>query len=404
MSQLVQPQQFVTTKMKKVLYGVSSVGLGHARRSLVIATKVKQLNPGKVQIDWVCAEPALSFMKSRGENVLKVSYDLESMSSFMEKGAKHGKIQDMSKVARMSSEAGARNYGLLKPIFESYDVLIQDEFIETMFAFTWDEAPPLPKKTITVTDYVRFETPSHNPFNRLVIGRANKLLRQAFGNQGLLIFADEPEALPASKSLKQWVADSFHIVGPVVEELPKEAKHDLKMKLSGVADPVKLVVFSVGGTSVGKELVKCVMDNADRLSESLNAYLVVLLGPRIDSSKLPESTSNRLSLVPFTPDAPRYFKAADCVVTQAGASTLNEVASLGVPCVCMPIRNHWEQRQNAMRFAEKYGFVVLGYDELSKVTLKRAIKDAMSKEFEPMKAYNAAFTAAKLISDYIQQA
>ncbi len=70
---------------------------------------------------------------------------------------------------------------------------------------------------------------------------------------------------------------------------------------------------------------------------------------------------------------------ADCVITQAGASTLNEVAEIGIPCVAIPIANHWEQQANAERFARKRGFEILQYADLSRERLVGAILSAVSK-------------------------
>ncbi len=136
--------------------------------------------------------------------------------------------------------------------------------------------------------------------------------------------------------------------------------------------------------------------NAHEISESLDAHLAVLLGPRLDSSSF-AAESQSLSIIPFTMDSLKYFKAADCVVTQAGASTLNEVAALGTSCVCIPISNHWEQRHNSDRFARQYGFGVLDYSSLSKEELKRAIERAISHKYEQLDASGTSALAAKLV-------
>jgi hypothetical protein len=388
----------------RILYGVSSVGLGHARRSLAIAQRLRSLRPDlKLQIDFLAAEPALTFLKKNGERLLPESSYLESLSYFMEKDAKEGRIPDMSKVASETQKAAKRNYFMIKPILREYDALIQDEFVETLFSFMWDKQATLPRKRVVTTDYIQLETESSNPFSQIKLSYANKLLRKAYLNQQLRLFLDAPDALPESKQWRQWTADNFHVLGSVIEEnvIPRQSKMELIDRLFGHVQ-TKLIVFNLGGTSIGKPLAQFVIRYADVLSERLDAYLVVLLGPRINPPDLRNTKSTRITLVTFNLDILKYFKCADCVVTQAGASSLYEIATIGVPCVIIPISNHFEQNANAERFSSQFGFEVLDYSELSVDNIKDAIKRAMSKpKYEPLKPTAAAQSAATLIHKFI---
>jgi Glycosyltransferase family 28 C-terminal domain len=388
----------------KVLYGVSSVGLGHARRSLAIAQRLRSLRPDvKLEIDFLAAEPALSFLKKSGERLLPESANLESLSYFMEKDSKAGRIPDMSKVASDTQKGAKRNYSILKPILMEYDVLIQDEFVETLFSFLWDKQASFPEKRVVTTDYIQLESESSNPLNKLKLGYANQALKKAYLNQQLRIFLDTPDALPPSDGWREWVASNFHVLGPVIENglLPRQTKMELVDKLFGHANG-RLVIFNLGGTAIGKPLAQFVIKNADVLSERLDAYLVILLGPRISPPDLRDTKSTRITLITFNLDIMKYFKCADCVVTQAGASSLYEIASLGVPCVVMPVSNHFEQRQNAERFSNRFGFEVLEYDELSVSNFQEAIFNAMNKgNYKPMQPTAAAQSAAILIHKLI---
>ncbi|MHB8566289.1 MAG: glycosyltransferase [Nitrososphaerales archaeon] len=354
---------------KKILYAVSSVGLGHIRRSIAIAKELKGL-----EINWLTAEPALSYLRDAGEkNILEISSDLRSVSTAMEGEARDGRITDMSRVARASSRIAKENYFRLRSSLKDYDVLIEDEFAETMFSFLWDKSPPLPRKKVLITDYVRFETGSVNPINRLVLFYANRVLKKAFLSTDLRIFADDLESLPRNKKLRQWTMANFSILGPIVGELPMETKEELRQKFL-TARGKNVIVFSIGGTSIGKPLLDFVFANAEELSNQLQASIVVLTGPRFSVTQ-----GKNVQVVPFTTEALCYFKMADCVVTQAGASTLNELDSLGIPCVAIPIRNHWEQQANAKRFSEKSGSGVIQYSDLSIERLISEIKLAISR-------------------------
>jgi predicted glycosyltransferase len=389
----------------RILYGVSSVGLGHVRRSLAIVSKLRELNPGvDLQLDWVAAEPALTFLQKNNERTLEICPQLESLSVYFEKNTTHGKISDMSRVTSEAQEGAKRNYGFIKPFLTNYDLLIQDEFVETLLSFLWDkEPPPIPSpKTIVLTDYVAFDTESSNPLNKLKISFANRMLKKAYLNQQLRIFLDTPDALPENSGERKWVAENFHVLGPVIQTPPAESKTELTKKLVGQTQSVRFVVFTVGGTAIGKSLVQFLVKNADFLSERLDAYLVVLLGSRIKPEDLKDVESTRITLVPFTLDSTKYFKVAECVVSQAGASSLYEVASLGLPCVVIPIENHFEQQQNAERFSDRFGFEILQYKELSIVSLQNAVSNALKADkYEPLAPTKAAQSVARLVYDLV---
>lgn len=367
-------QEIPSNKDLKLLYAVSSVGLGHVRRSIAIARKLP------AEVTWLTAEPGLSYLKSASEKrILPVSHDLQSMSDAMEREASAGKISDMSRVARSSSRIARANYLLIRPYLRDYDVLIQDEFAETMFSFLWDRnaRSSLPPRLVVITDYVRFETRSANPLNRLILYYANRALKRAFLSADLRLFADDLDSLPDDRNLRRFTSENFEILGPIVGEIPTGSKVELRSKLLSKKgkNGNNVIVFSVGGTSIGRPLLEFVLANARGLSTRLDASLVLLSGPRVEGLDDPS-----VQIVPFTPDVLPYFKMADCVVTQAGASTLNEVASVGVPCVAVPIQNHWEQQSNAKRFHDKFHFPTVQYEELSVSRLVSEIKAAITMQ------------------------
>lgn len=375
----------------EILYGVSSVGLGHARRSLVLAQELRKL--GDYNISWVTAEPSLSFLEKSGEQALPICSDLKTLSVAMEDSVRGGRLEDISLVARASSKVGRENYNLLRPQLGRFDAIIQDEFAETMFSFMWDRNPPLPRKRVVVTDYFRFKTRSRNPINQIVTWYANRMIARAYSKSGLRIFGDEADGVPKKIS-------DFEIVGPMLGDLPTETRQELRERLVGDQDSL-IVVVSIGGTSVGKQLVDFIVTNRESISREIGGLkFVFLLGPRIERNLCPKD-SELAMYVSFTTDSFPYFKAADCVITQAGASTLNEVSAMGTPCVAIPIANHWEQEANASRFSQKYGFQVLRYDSLTVDSLVRAMRKAMDSKYEPVRSEGAK-KAAELIRAYLR--
>jgi UDP-N-acetylglucosamine:LPS N-acetylglucosamine transferase len=318
----------------------------------------------------------------------------------MENGVKSGRLRDISSVARKSSSIAHENYELFKGQLSDFDMLIQDEFAETMFCFMWDKNPKLPASRTIITDYLQFESGnSLNPFTNLVTWYANRMLRKAFAKASLRIFADDISSVP---SRLRKLLTQFEVVGPIVASPPAASKEQLRNKIIPVEfgtteDSRKLIVVSVGGTSTGNFLIDFVSVNSQKISNALDCRIIVLLGPRIEKSEYMINKTESIQFVPFTTASIQYFKAADCVISQAGASTLNEVASLGVACVAIPLSNHFEQEANARRFSENFGFVALKYDELTIKSLVDSVKLALGKNYPAFDFSTGAERASQLI-------
>ncbi|MDA4111483.1 MAG: hypothetical protein OK439_03020, partial [Thaumarchaeota archaeon] len=269
----------------RILYGVSSVGLGHARRSLTIADWLRKSTPG-IEIDWVSSQPVISFLEQKGERILPVSYKLESLSSVMEERVSAGRLADMSRVARISSSIARQNYFMLKEYLGGYDLLIQDEFSETMFSFMWDKKAKNLQDRIVVTDYFQFQSGgTFNPITSLTLWYANRMLKKAFEKSSLSIFADELDSIPPRR--RSEASRMFEIVGPIVPSAPDERRDVLKEKI--VADlwgqqfgTRKLIVVAIGGTSIGKYLIDFLNTNSKEITEKLDCLILILLGPRVE--------------------------------------------------------------------------------------------------------------------------
>jgi UDP:flavonoid glycosyltransferase YjiC (YdhE family) len=383
----------------RILYGVSSVGLGHARRSLTLANCLRKAR-SDLEIDWITAEPVIPFLEQSGEKVLPISRKLRSLSPVMEDGVHEGRLNDMARVARASSSVAKENYFLLKDQLVNYPVIIQDEFSESLFSFMWDSHTALPSRRVVITDYVQFQSRAgFNPISKLTIWYANRMLANAFDKSSLRILADDLESIPSA--LRGKVTASFAIVGPILQKPPVESKTELKKNVvknfwSSSEVSKKLVVVSIGGTSVGKYLIDFLYKNSEEITSNLDCLILVLLGPRIDPANYETISKGAFRLVPFMTNTLELFKAADCVLTQAGASTLNEVASVSTPCVIFPIENHFEQEANAARFSKKYGFVVLKYSELTPKTLVDSVKQSLQTAIK-----QEHFDGAEMATDQI---
>ena len=380
--------------MPRILFGVSSIGLGHVRRSLAVANELRKMAKD-AEIEWICAEPALTFLRQKSEKILDVSSKMQSLSAPMESKAMQGRIDDMGQIARRTLNIAKQNYSLIKQHLSGYDIFVQDEFIETNFTFLYDKHPSLPERRAVITDYISFRTSSSNPINRFTIWLANRYARKSWLRSSVRIFADELDSLPERD--RDWTMQNFQVVGPIYSDLPQESKEQLRARLLPDSAERKLIVFTVGGTSLGKYLADFVLSDQDSLSNELDANILILAGPRVE---IVSSTGSKAwpKVIGFTPNVIEYFKAADSVVAQAGGSTLNEVSVVGTPCVSIPILDHFEQQANASRFQKKFGFPVLQYDQLNHRNLVDTIRQSLQLKYTAAGSSEGVRMAAETIS------
>jgi UDP:flavonoid glycosyltransferase YjiC (YdhE family) len=372
------------------LYGVSSVGLGHAKRSLLIARELRR--SAGVHVDWVCAEPPKSYLESKGEKVLGVSSRLISLSGVFETLSVGGRVSSTTSLILASNRAAHRNFTELRGLLQAhYDVILQDEFAETLFMHRWSRRLELQGKRVLFTDYVYFEEPSMNPLKKLFVWYANRELRRAFSKQDLRFYLEWTHDLPPE--LRSRIEENFIVVGPIVERPPIINKRLVRVEL-GLEGDEEFVLFTIGGTAIGAELLRVAASAAGKIKKETGLSTVILAGPRVS---IP--VSREVKWVGFTPDPLRYFAASSCVVTQAGGSTLHEVSMLGVPAVVVPIGNHWEQIGNSRRFSRKYGFPVLSYSQIGEATLIDAIRDALRLHYEPEEKPGVEKEVVKIIRE-----
>ena len=98
---------------------------------------------------------------------------------------------------------------------------------------------------------------------------------------------------------------------------------------------------------------------------------------------------NNVIIKPFIKDLPSLMKAADLIVTRAGASTMSEILVLGLPAIFIPspyvTNNH--QYKNAMDLVNKDAGLILEESKLTKDNLINLIDNTLSDKeaYEKMK-------------------
>ena len=102
----------------------------------------------------------------------------------------------------------------------------------------------------------------------------------------------------------------------------------------------KTIVLSVGGTDAGIFLIKQTISAIEKIQ--LDVDLVLVTGPEI-KLKFNDSLRN----LGFISNLHEIIFAADLVISLAGKSTIDESVVYETPGIFIPIKNHFEQEDNA---------------------------------------------------------
>ncbi len=117
------------------------------------------------------------------------------------------------------------------------------------------------------------------------------------------------------------------------------------------------VIFIVGGSLGARALNESVMANLDLIGQS-GVQIVWQTGKFYYQEMLERLQGKQpanLQAVEFLSDMDLAYKAADLVISRAGAGTISELCLLGIPCILMPSPNVAEDHQtkNAMALVKK---------------------------------------------------
>lgn len=357
----------------------SHVGLGHAARDLAIARALRRLS-SSTSIVWITASPARELLELEGERVHEVSYELESITPFIERFVEQGfhiaLARDLIATLRRNFERIVESID-----FDEFDAVFADEFWELVLC-----GQHLRRLTVFGTDFVLLPLSVGVPailFNRAFVKRLSEFRRVLLLN----IVEDTVKGLTAFisgiASFRRWVERHCKVVGLATsflcDELPEResARREL-----GVDEDEKLVVVALGGSRARcTEFVEKVSRALEAVSRELKSVRVVyVLGPRARAVHV--SRGEVRTLVRLE-DMWRLYVAADLFIARAGRTTTADLECCGTPALIIPIAKHAEQKHIARSVARRRRDIFTYIDEGSSV-------DEIAKAIERMLARSRA--------------
>ena len=176
-------------------------------------------------------------------------------------------------------------------------------------------------------------------------------------------------------------ADKIMMTGNPVRQqlLDTTISHEDAIRSFGLA-PTKKTVLIVGGSLGARTLNESVLQHLDHIRESqvqfiwqTGKYYSAEISERMKGQDVPN-----LTITDFISDMGAAYKAADLVVSRAGAGSISEFCLLGKPVILVPSPNVAEDHQtkNALALVNKQAALYVKDVEAAKILLPLAIDTA----------------------------
>ena len=294
--------------MTKIVFFCSPIGLGHATRDLAI---INELKSESCKI--FSGSSAIEFFQKNNVQ----AYDIYSPPKFEVRNGKLEKslrwLWDYYKYFKKCKEISNQIISDEKP-----NLIISDEDFASIAI-----AQERGISNIIITDIL--ETKFTSGFGGMIEKKMNKTMKKMLNKADKVII---PEL-----GINQ---DNIIRTGPIVRKIQKnrdDIRNDLDFKK-------KTIVLSVGGTEAGIFLIKKTINAIKRIQ--LDVELVLVAGPKIK-----EEFGNDLRNFGFVENLHEIIFASDLVISLAGKSTIDESVVYGTPGIFIPIKDHFEQEDNA---------------------------------------------------------
>ncbi len=232
--------------------------------------------------------------------------------------------------------------------------------------------------------------------------RVLNILNSSF--DGMLIHSD-PAFIPLETSFEKTDAITvpLHYTGFIAPQ-PKNPgngmgiRQDLKLQSDD-----KLIVASIGGGSVGAELLRATVEAVSLLDSDNSMCVHLFTGPYSDpglQDELRKRANGHITIHDFCPNFPDWLEAADLSISMAGYNTCMNLLAAGIPALLYPFAQNREQRLRASAFFSTAPFALLEEMDLAPVRLAKQIKKMLRlpKQKSQANLYGAA-TTAELIGD-----
>jgi pimeloyl-ACP methyl ester carboxylesterase/predicted glycosyltransferase len=393
----------------RALYVSSPIGLGHARRDVAIADELRKRRPD-LEIDWLAQHPVTAVLESCGERIHPASAFLANESGHIESESCEHDLHCFQAIRRMD-EILLNNFMVFHDVVrdDHYDLWIGDEAWELDYYL--HENPEQKRAAyVWLTDFVgwlpmqdggereAFVTADYNAEMIEHIARYPRVRDRA-------LFVGNPEDVvpdtfgPDLPLIRDWTEQHFSFPGYITGFDPRELGDREEL---GYRDDERVCVVTVGGSGVGGELLRRVIDAYPEAKARVpDLRMIVVAGPRIDPASLPEHDG--LEIRAYVDDLYKHLAACDLAVVQGGLTTSMELTASRRPFLYFPLGHHFEQRFHVRHRLDRYGAGrCLEFEAETPESIGGAIAEEIGREvdYRPVETDGAA-RAAEAIAELL---
>lgn len=337
--------------MTDVTFFSSPIGLGHATRDIAVAQ----------HLDYT----TIKFVSGEGGPKLFSDYGFEAQNLYkppifdIQNGTLKNPLRWLFRYYSYYKECKDISSNIIEK--EKPKLIVSDEDFASLVI-----AQEKKLKTVLITDVLK--TSFTSGIGSLVEKMMNRSMNDIIKKCDVVI-------LPENGS------DDGNIVrvGPIVRKT-LYSREELRKKFSF---DKKTIVLSIGGTSAGQFLIEKTIEVFKKME--LDADMLVVSGP---SLKISDENIRNLG---FVNNLHEIIYAADLIISLAGKSTIDEATSYGTPGIFIPIKNHFEQEENARKVGFSFGDLY---------RLESLIPIRISEKRNP-KMFDGAQKAAKIIKNLL---
>ena len=305
----------------------SPIGLGHVTRDIAIVNNLEGIS-----INFVTGNGAAQILK-------KLDYKIENVYNPPAFIVENGKLNNQTKWLWNYFQY----YKTCKKISEKIikknnsNLIISDEDFASLTV-----AQNLKIPNILITDVL--ETKFTKGIASFIEKKMNKSMMKIIKNCNLVIIPEEGDD-----------QDNIRRTGPIVRET-NLSREELRRKFS--FDKTTIVI-SIGGTSAGLFLIDKAIESILKINQDIE--IVVVSGPSV--TKKFDNVKN----LGFIDNLHELISASDLIISLAGKSTIDEAKAYGTPGIFIPIKDHFEQEDNA----KMEGFVFEDINRLNELILEK---------------------------------
>jgi len=397
----------------KILFISGSIGLGHVTRDLAIARELRVQYP-QAEISWLAAHPASQVIEEKGETLLPEAAFFANDNISAEQAAETGYRLNLLNYLLKAKGTWKQNVEVFRQVVEEkqFDLIVADEAYEIKMALSSGKVQ-IDIPFVMIYDFIGNASVSWNPLEKLGTYLWNRKWAR-FGDffhdpKNIALFIGQPEDIPDTRlgfrlpNRRELAIKVCHFVGYVLPFDPADYADRAAIRARLGYGQETLIICSIGGTSVGKDLLELCGQAFPIIQEKIpDARMILVCGPRLspDLLNVPEG----VEIKGYLPALYEHFAACDLAIIQSGNTSILELTALRRPFICFPLKGHFEQELYLpQRLARHQSGVRMHFSRTTPEILAEAvIKNLNTEPTWPAIPTDGAKKAAEAISRLLQ--